>query len=1078
MNLIPLKIGVNTYAVDGNTLGQVSEALGKMEAGDLERLLGYLRAKGKAGGAEDGFPQARGDVSGTNGLWRVNWFNGRFLTAEALRSQDIYWDLRARLLGRVHPPGVVHGLDVSLEGYQPSYTAPALAEGASADSEVLLGEGLAFDGLGRPIVVGKAHRFPFRHLLERWSARPLRVSAAGTRFTACVCLEDDAGPGRDPGPAARAGTYLLLIRPEERPEGAAKVYGELCADGKGGGCEADGYRGGFGVFLARLPVDIAAAPDLRNPWDVRGTLSAWYFDVFEHSLLRRWDPPFAADSRFCKSPQETGRDESAVPLALVHVGADGSLCAFDAWIPRRAVSATQGATWTQALIGHAPPAMAYARLHQFQCMLHQSLQRRPFSSASGGQTFDIRGVTLETVTLTATSRPDLTLKLGQNGNRAVAGMELLADAKMEDGSVFTFRIALKSPLPASVEHWTASTAPATILGSAMRVLKDTPVRGQVGAAAGKPLNLYDRGFRHIPPMGFLPFDASKFNWIAERDQKGSGLDAIYWLGPVSRLVWAADRMAESYFAGTNVWTYTVVAVHDDDMLEDWNNVHTKDPVQLRPWNRDPVPEEAPADSWEGIRPGLSGYDDKAKYQAKMDTGELFQGYSPAASAQPLAAFGLFFDRVKAGMDGLGALANREIEIVKIMVPLQGTRRSFPIEGLMPEDFRSTFDAWLAGEGSVLAQLYAQDGKIDPPAALPRHFVAYVKQRLVLLDALYALLELLSVFRQALGASSQDLQQVPTKTLKMQVQSMEPEKAAIAKAVAAQPFAREVLVQSALQAAPSLRLTEDWSDYWTRVDALEKALPVDGEARNRAMEAAADEFAADNEGFGIVKVLLAIDATPAVEGSLKSVQEAALRDPLRDAAGNVLGKSLARQVFRVEDAKAFTNEAQAAAYAAGKAALTGKSVREATGVASDATVAEVLAAGPERAADLLGGEAAVKTFTQKLRAEAQKIAKAAEPLGVPDAALAQDYAAALEKSTGDAEKALADLAKRYSGNAAKTEELKKLKALQKTVGAEGAERVAAAYFAQAKSGGSANTKATDKATDKPTDKASGKASGKA
>jgi hypothetical protein len=557
------------------------------------------------------------------------------------------------------------------------------------------------------------------------------------------------------------------------------------------------------------------------------------------------------------------------------------------------------------------------------------------------------------------------------------------------------------------------------------------------------------------------------------------------LGSVSRLIWAADQMAETYFRGTNVWTYTVVALHDDDMLEDWKNVHTKDPIQLRPAIPGaPVPAPAPRENdyddeavpssyapYEsapyGSAPYASAPSESVPYEstwekaetplgmggpyetAKIDSAPMFQNVSSTSSLQSLSAFSLFFDRLKSGMDGLGALTNREIEIVKIMLPLQGTQRHFPIEGKVPEDFRSTFDHWMAGEGAALANFYSKDGVTTPPPALPRHFVTYVKQRLVLLDALYALLELLSLLYQSLGNSRSKLRETPTEVLKGQVKNSNAQQAAIAKAVASQPFTKEILVQSALQGSPSLRLTGDWSEYWTRVDVLEKSYGSKEGDRSKAMASAADELALDNEGFGIVKLLLAIDDTPAVEGSLKSIQEAAVRDPLRDSKGNIVEKSLSRQIFRAEDAKAFSNEGQAAVFVAGKSALTEKTVREATGVDSDATVADILSASPEKAADLLGGEAALKTFTQKLRSESQKLAKASETLTIPNKALADDYFIALKKSGGDAEKAVADITKLYSGNSAKSEDLKKLKTLQKAVGSESLAKVATAYFSKAK-----------------------------
>ena len=67
------------------------------------------------------FPEQRvGTRSGTNGLYRLNYFNGRFLTAEALRREQVYWDTRARLVAQTHGAGIAWGLSLNL----PVFPAP------------------------------------------------------------------------------------------------------------------------------------------------------------------------------------------------------------------------------------------------------------------------------------------------------------------------------------------------------------------------------------------------------------------------------------------------------------------------------------------------------------------------------------------------------------------------------------------------------------------------------------------------------------------------------------------------------------------------------------------------------------------------------------------------------------------------------------------------------------------------------------------------------------------------------------------------------------------------------------------
>ena len=57
-----------------------------------------------------------GDVRGDNNLRRTNWFNGRYLTAEALSRQDTYFDARSRLNAQALMPGVAWGLGLAVDG--------------------------------------------------------------------------------------------------------------------------------------------------------------------------------------------------------------------------------------------------------------------------------------------------------------------------------------------------------------------------------------------------------------------------------------------------------------------------------------------------------------------------------------------------------------------------------------------------------------------------------------------------------------------------------------------------------------------------------------------------------------------------------------------------------------------------------------------------------------------------------------------------------------------------------------------------------------------------------------------------
>src|SRR5690606_22427733 len=139
----------------------------------------------------------------------------------------------------------------------------------------------------RPILVARPFRFRLADLVAEAVKRPRRVVPVKTEFSPCVCLADDPAGPTGGGASARPGPYLLVIEAGERPEGEARIAGQACAAPDNIACQADFWRGGFGLSLARFPVEIPEGPDARTAWDLRGMLSAYFFDVFEHPLFRR-----------------------------------------------------------------------------------------------------------------------------------------------------------------------------------------------------------------------------------------------------------------------------------------------------------------------------------------------------------------------------------------------------------------------------------------------------------------------------------------------------------------------------------------------------------------------------------------------------------------------------------------------------------------------------------------------------------------------------------------------------------------------------------------------------------------------
>ena len=233
----------------------------------------FLRAAAPAGIDTTGFPAATGgDVNGWNSLTRTNWFNGRFLTAEALRRQDAYFDYRARLNVQAQMPGVAYGLGLHASGLNATpygkQNDPRQG-GVKTSTPITLLPGLAFDMIGRPILVPTNFKFTIDDLITVRKTQPRMVVSGGTQFAPCVCLANDPSGPTGGSQAPRPGPYLLIIEAAEQASGEAKVYGSVCSGTtQPVTCQGDAWTGGFGLSLVRFPVDVGATEFRRLP---RGT---------------------------------------------------------------------------------------------------------------------------------------------------------------------------------------------------------------------------------------------------------------------------------------------------------------------------------------------------------------------------------------------------------------------------------------------------------------------------------------------------------------------------------------------------------------------------------------------------------------------------------------------------------------------------------------------------------------------------------------------------------------------------------------------------------------------------------------
>lgn len=874
-------------------------------------MRGYLDRYAPPQVEEPGFPQqAVGDARDRNNLRRTNWFNGRYLTAEALSRQDVYFDHRARLNAQALMPGIAWGLGIEGAGLN-RLSGRERRGGLPAGAPLTLRRGLAFDGVGRPILVSQDFSFTLADLIGVSLKTPRRVVGGQREFTPCVCLAPDPGGPSGGSAALPSGPYLLVIEAGEVPEGQARVTGDVCGGRRSATCEADVWQGSFGLSLVRFPVDVPLLNDIRDVWALRGTLSAYYFDVFEHPLWKRWDPDFPIDGSFGRDSGPGRHEGMAIPLALVHLGGNNSALYIDSWIPRRVISATPGEDWHRTRFGAPPRAAAWARIHQFQTMLQESLALRPMDSS--GET---------------------------------------------------------------------------------------------------PRDLHSRGFRHIPPIGFLPVvprSASKLEQIkAEND----------WQGPRAQRVREALLQADAYFAGTNVVVYGVVALHDDDILEDLQNVIDKDPLQLeRPV---PIQREANDPLFRFPRPS-----DPVRNWARTPFTSDLTLWLPLAALTIPAGLQIFIYSFGGLLRSQGleidALVNRRTEVVKLIVPLQGLSRRHPLLGTITEDAVRQAPAWgLAGsadlDASTLASLLQKQG-ID---TLPRSFVVYVKQRLVLLDLVFQMLELLEKLLKPLLAaitpkngssapvesnvsgsvagplwSASALTAATSTDYQVAYEALSENDRQLIRATLAQPVVQELLLQTMVSATPALAKGDRSQAFLDQVAVVSSEQPAAISDLNKrqaiALGQVADAWAAEYPDAQVLQLLAAVQ--PA-EQTLELVKR------LGTAPGPVAGPSVA-DGLDLKPPTRFESNTERVLYAGVRERLEERPIKDLaldlpegslpdTALVGSLTVGEVLARSPEEAAKLLGGADKLDAVTKAFLGDRQAALEAASGLadGVPAALVAK------------------------------------------------------------------------------------------
>jgi hypothetical protein len=477
------------------------------------------------------------------------------------------------------------------------------------------------------------------------------------------------------------------------------------------------------------------------------------------------------------------------------------------------------------------------------------------------------------------------------------------------------------------------------------------------------------------------------------------------------LVREALRQAEAYFTGTNVVPYGVVALHDDDILEDLHNVIDKDPLQLE--RLLVLGDGDPLRNWP--RPNATSSD---RIAALGLAGLLLSARGGTGLVQFLLLLGSLLRSQGLEID---ALVNRRTEVVKLVVPLQGLSRRHPLLGAITEDAVRQAPGWgLAGpadlDTSTLAGLLRERG-VD---MLPRSFVVYVKQRLVLLDLVFQLLELLQklieFFLAANGGNigssgflaanppryvagpatrASAMTAATTNDYRIALRAQSEEDQLLIRSTLAQPVVQELLLQTMTSATPVLAKGDRSQAFLDQVAVVSNeqsaAISDPKERQAIALGQVADAWAAEYPDAQVLQLLAAIQ--PA-EQTLDLVKR------LGTAPGPVAGPSVA-DGLDLKPPTRFESNTERVLYAGVRERLEERSIKDLaldlpegslpdTALVGSLTVGDVLARSPEEAAKLLGGADKLEAVTKAFLGDRQAALEAASGLadGVPAALVAK------------------------------------------------------------------------------------------
>ena len=286
-------------------------------------------------------------------LTRLNYFDGKFLRASDLKSEQDYVRQLVRLSNQAGGSGVVHGFDLTLGG------------GDTLD----LGPGLGINPDGRVLLLPQEVSIGIQELIDK--SQELQTFHKGKKgatetFGDCV-MAGDAPPVNASHPND---LYLIVVSPAEALCGEEDVYGKLCEEACSTSTDRPFAIEGIIVraipLILRTPLPQSKVVSITSKLHLRSRVASAYFEDERQRVASMISKFGLAQQVWCLGADAASGN--GLPIGVI-ARAGGTTVFLDPWIARRERMDTPPRRYWQWRMMMRPWDVFLAQILQFQCQL-------------------------------------------------------------------------------------------------------------------------------------------------------------------------------------------------------------------------------------------------------------------------------------------------------------------------------------------------------------------------------------------------------------------------------------------------------------------------------------------------------------------------------------------------------------------------------------------------------------------------------------------------------------------------------------------------------------------------------------